>query len=77
MPNKNDVFFYSWQLRKRHHFLWTSQTNVGHSCFVRALEQSEIQENSGFVESELFVRAGEKNTNDDCLKKLHDKKNYR
>jgi hypothetical protein len=29
--------FYSWQLRKRHHFWWASQTNVDPFYFVRAL----------------------------------------
>ena len=33
----------------------------------------KIQENSGYVESELLVGSGEKVTNDDSLKKLHDK----
>ena len=34
----------------------------------------KIQENSGFAESEVVVGSDQKDTNDNSLKKLHDKK---
>ena len=37
MPTKKWCLFYSWQLRKGHHFWWASQTNFSPSYFVRAL----------------------------------------
>ena len=60
MPTKNDVFFYSWQLRKRHHMWWASQANFGPSYFVKALGILD-PENKIFFSYFLiiyFVRAG-------------------
>ena len=41
--------FYSWQLRKRHHFWWTSQTIFVTSYFARALVQVNLCQKLSFL----------------------------
>ena len=64
--------FYSWQLRKRHNFWWTSQTNFGPSYFVRALAIQKKGNRVGFFFENLrtkytkFHQSRDSHLEDDC-----------